>query len=95
MRADLQQIKNKALPILKEAEVSRSAIFGSYARGENTENSDIDILVDLPPDKSLLDFIDLKIKLEEMLGKKVDLVEYSTIKPRLKKYILNNQVQIL
>ena len=95
MSSDLEQIKKLVLPVLKEAGVVRSSIFGSFVRSENTADSDVDILVEFPKDKSLFDFIALQLDLEEVLGRKVDLGEYSTIKPRLKDYILNNQVQIL
>ena len=95
MKIDLENIKKKALPILKEAGAIRSSFFGSYLRGENRKDSDIDILVDLPEYKTLLEFVGLKLKLEDALGKKVDLVEYSTIKPLLQKYILKNQMSIL
>ena len=95
MKAYLEDIKTKALPILKEAGVTRSSLFGSYIRGENKKGSDIDILVDLPSDKSLFDVIDLKLKLEDTLGKPVDILEYDAIKPQLKRYILSKQVQIL
>lgn len=91
----VKEIKQKAVPILKKEGATRAAIFGSIISGEAKEDSDIDILVDLPKDKSLFDFVGLKNKLEEILGRKVDLVEYSTIKPRLKPYILNNQLPIL
>ena len=91
----LEQIKEKALPVLKNAGVTKSSLFGSYVRGEATENSDVDILIDFPKEKSLFDFIGLKLQLEEVLQKKVDLVEYNTIKPRLKQFILSEQVQIL
>lgn len=91
----IEKIKNKILPILKQAGAKKSSIFGSYVRGDQTENSDIDILVDFPRGKSLFDFIDLELKLEEALGKKVDLGEYATIKPRLKDYILKEAVQII
>lgn len=94
-QTQIQGIKNKILPILKRAGVKRSSIFGSYVRGDQTKNSDIDILVDFPRGKSLFDFIDLELKLEEALGKKVDLGEYTTIKPRLKDYILKEAVQII
>lgn len=95
MRTDLSQIKSSILPILKQAGVKRSSLFGSYVRGEARKGSDIDILVELPKGKSLFDFIDLQIQLEEVLGRKVDLGEYSTIKPRLKEYILKEAVQII
>lgn len=95
MKVPIKQIKEKVVPILKEAGVTRSAVFGSYVRGEAGKDSDIDILVDLPKEISLFDFVDLEFKLEKVLGRKVDLVEYTAIKPRLKKYILAEQVQIL
>lgn len=95
MKSKIDQIKKKILPILEEAGVTRSAIFGSYVRGEERKDSDIDMLVEVPRGTGLFGFVGLKYKLEKALGKKVDLVEYSTIKPRLKPYILNNQIQIL
>ena len=91
----IDEIKQKIIPILKDAGVTRSSLFGSYVRGEENEKSDIDILVDYPSGKSLFDFVDTKIQLEDALGKKVDLVEYKTIKPKLKHYILSEQLQIL
>ena len=57
------------------------------ARNEENENSDVDILVEIDGDISLLDFVGMKIEIEEILGKKVGLVEYSTIKPALRKRI--------
>jgi len=59
------------------------------------ESSDIDILVDLADDKSVLDLVALKLDLEEAVGSVVDLVEYSTIHPRLRDRILAEQVPIL
>ncbi len=70
-------------------------LFGSVLRREARENSDIDILVEIEDDISLLDFVGLKLEIEEALGRKVDLVEYSTIKPLLRERILKEQVEIL
>lgn len=95
MNAILEDIKKKALPALREAGVLRSSLFGSYARGDNNESSDIDILVELPKGKSYLDLVGLEMNLKEVLGKDVDLVTYNSISPYLKDYILKNQVQIL
>lgn len=95
MIANLDEIKKKALPVLKEAGVTRSAVFGSYVRGEHRNDSDIDMLVEPPKGMSLFDFIDLQLRLEETLKRKVDLGEYSTIKPRLRETILQSAVQIL
>jgi predicted nucleotidyltransferase len=95
MNSDLEEIKRKIRPLLISAGISKSAIFGSYVRGENTEKSDIDILIEVPKGMSLFDMGGLQMELTEILGKKVDLVNYKTIKPRLKSYILNEKVQIL
>jgi predicted nucleotidyltransferase len=94
MSEEIQQIQVKIMPILKQAGVLRSAIFGSVARGESDKDSDVDILVDLPPGKSLFDLVDLQEQIEKALGKNVDLGTYGSIKPMLKDRILNEQVQI-
>lgn len=91
----IQDIKQKILPILQEYGVEKAALFGSCVRAEMGEKSDIDILVEIRKDISLLDFVGLKQEIEEVLGKKVDLVEYNTIKPLLKERILKEQVVIL
>ena len=95
MKTNLEEIKRKAVPILKEAGVTRSSIFGSYVRGENREDSDIDILVDFPRGKGLFEFVGLQQELEKALGKKVDLGEFSTLKPRIKDQVLSQQVRII
>lgn len=94
MAQTIETIKGQAVPILKEAGVSRSSVFGSAARGEADKKSDIDILVEFPRGKSLFDLIDLQQKLELALGTKVDLGTYRSIKPVLKDKILSEQVQI-
>ncbi len=91
----IEEIKSKINPILRRYGVSKAAIFGSYARGEMREYSDIDILVEIEQDISLLDFIGLKLEIEEVLGKKIDLVEYCAIKPFIRERVLKEQVEIL
>jgi len=90
----IQQIKNIATPILQRHKVTKAAIFGSMADGTFTDKSDIDILVELDDSYSLLDFVGIKLDLEEALHRSVDLVEYRAVKPALKKYILENPVPI-
>ena len=94
-KVEFNEIKEKIRPIMKRYGVKKVALFGSLVRGEMREDSDIDILVEIERDISLLDFIGLKIEIEEALGRKVDLVEYCTIKPLLKDKILEEQVVIL
>jgi predicted nucleotidyltransferase len=84
-------IKNQIVPILKRQGVLKAAIFGSFARGEETQKSDVDILVKLSKNKSLLDLIGLKLELEGKLGRKVDVLTYGGINHRLKNLILKEQ----
>lgn len=95
MKLNIDQIKSKAVPILKEAGVTRSAVFGSYVRGEAQESSDIDLLVEVPRKTGLFAFVSLKHNLEEALHKRVDLVTYSSIHPRLRDRILREQIPIM
>ncbi|KYC44502.1 MAG: Nucleotidyltransferase domain protein [Candidatus Methanofastidiosum methylothiophilum] len=85
------KIKETVVPILKKHNVKRASLFGSIVSGNYTDKSDIDILVELDDGLSLLDFIDIKLEIEDATKRKVDLVEYATIKPSLKKYILKQQ----
>ena len=84
-------LEKKIIPTLKRRGVVKAALFGSVARGEANKQSDIDILVQFKKGKSLFDLSGLKIDLEEKLGKKVDIVTYCSIKPRLKNSILKDE----
>jgi hypothetical protein len=91
----IEEIKERIIPILGRSGIKKAAIFGSLAKGEVKPDSDVDILVEIKSDMSLLDFIGIKIELEEALKMKVDLVEYDTIKPLIREKILSEQVAIL
>ena len=93
---EVEKIKSKILPVLKKNKVKRAGIFGSYSRGEQKNKSDIDLVVNIDnPDMSLIGFIKLTKILEDLLNKKVDLVEYDAIKPRIKKKILDEEIRII
>jgi predicted nucleotidyltransferase len=94
-KATKDKIKEIVVPILKRHNVKRASLFGSIVRDDYTEGSDIDILVELQEDTSLLDFIGIKLEIEDATNKKVDLVEYDMIKPALREYILSEQEAIL
>jgi len=91
----IKEIENKILPVLKQYRVRRASLFGSIVRGEMTEESDIDILVELPETASLLDLAGLKIDIEELLGRNVDVLTYDSLHPLLRDRILSEQVAIL
>ncbi|MFZ4427370.1 MAG: type VII toxin-antitoxin system MntA family adenylyltransferase antitoxin [Saprospiraceae bacterium] len=90
----IEEIKDTIVPILVRHHIKRAGIFGSMAKGNATFDSDIDILVELGVPMSLLEFIRIKYELEDLLGKKVDLVEYQAVKPRLKNQILSEEIRI-
>ena len=81
--------------ILEEEGVLKAGVFGSYARGEQKKNSDIDILIEIDSEKSLLDLISIKLRLEKELKKKIDLVEYCTLHPMVKKDVLQEEIKII
>ncbi|MHA1718574.1 MAG: nucleotidyltransferase family protein [Promethearchaeota archaeon] len=91
----LDEIKKQLIPILKRYDIQKASLFGSVARGESTIASDIDILIELSDEASLLDFIAIKNEIEEKLGHKIDLVEFNALKPALRSRILKDQVVIL
>ena len=86
-----QNIKKKIIPILRRQGVTKAALFGSFARGEAKKRSDVDLLVNLQKNKTLLDLVGLKLELEEKLGRKVDVLTYDSINHHLKDIILNEQ----
>lgn len=91
----LKEMRSKIVPVLQRYDVKRAAIFGSFVRGEQKEDSDIDILVEFEGKKSLLDLAGLKIELEKTLGRKVDVLTYNSLHPLLKDRILQEQKVIL
>ena len=89
-------LRDKVMPLLKPY-VKRISLFGSYARGEETIGSDIDLLIALKPsDKrpvlGLFEFIRLEQELKEKLGHEVDLVTEEGMNPRRKTYIEKDRV---
>ncbi len=69
-------------------------IFGSVARGEADSESDIDFLVNMEPGRSLLDLCGLLIDLEELLGRKVDVVTEKGLRDRIRERVLKEAVAL-
>jgi hypothetical protein len=94
---DIKKKLEELKPSLEEEfKVKSIGIFGSYIRGEEKKESDLDVLVEFEEsaDLSLLGFIRLENRLSEELGVKVDLVEKGTLKPRIGKRVLEEVVRI-
>ena len=90
----LNKIRNHKLEIAKEFHIKEIGIFGSYIRGEEKADSDIDILVEFEKPIDLFRFLDLEEMLSELSGRKVDLVSKKALKPHIGKAILK-EVQYL
>ena len=72
--------------------VKSLALFGSVARNEANENSDIDVLVEFSAPVGLFEFLSLQEYLKDLLGRKVDLVTPAALKPQLRDRILQEAV---
>ncbi len=90
-----QEVKDKVLNSLIPLKPKRVGIFGSYARGENLTDSDLDILISLKKSISLLKFVQIQQNLSDELGIKVDLVSENGLRnQRLKEYIFQDLITI-
>ena len=69
-------------------------VFGSLARGEASPDSDVDILITLEPERSLLDLIALKQDLEDLLNCKVDVVTEAAVSPYIRPQVLRDAVAL-
>ena len=83
----LKQLSDHLNELSKRYPIRSLALFGSYARGDNTTGSDIDILVDFAQPVGM-EIVDLVLELESILDHKVDLVTYNAIKDRLFPFIV-------
>jgi predicted nucleotidyltransferase len=89
------KIKSIIVPYLKRYPISYAGIFGSYARGDFRNDSDIDILIRYSKPISLFEYGGLLNSLEKATGKKVDVVIESTVHPLMMKYIKKDLINIL
>ncbi len=83
LNVDTKQLQN----ICKANDISYLGLFGSFATGQEREDSDVDLLVDFKSTKSLLEKGKVLIELESLFNREVDLVSRKNVKPSLKPYI--------
>jgi len=91
---NIKKIKPTILKILKQYKIKKAGIFGSYSVGENTKDSDIDILIQTSRPMGF-EFAGMQTELSETLNKKVDLITYKYIEPLIKERILKQEIKIL
>ena len=76
--------------VCKHNDISYLGLFGSYARGDNTEDSDVDLLVEFKKPKSFFDLADIEEEFQKIFNAHIDLVLRKTLKPRVKPYIMKD-----
>lgn len=89
-----KEIRNNIQHLKDEYKVKAIGVFGSCVREDQKKGSDVDILIEFEEPISLLEFIAIERQLGKILGKKVDLVMKTALKPRIGKHILNEVVYI-
>ena len=86
-------LRNKA-ELRKRFKVKTIGVFGSYVRGEQKRQSDVDLLVEFEEPVGLFEFMDLEMYLTDLLGVKVDLVSKKALKPHIGERILKEVIMV-
>jgi predicted nucleotidyltransferase len=92
---DLKKYRELMAPVLTRYAIKRAAIFGSFAKGNQTSNSDFDLLIEPDKDFTLFKMVALQDELSGLINKKVDLAEFSAIKPAVRDEVLSSAILIL
>lgn len=87
--------REQVIAILHAHGVIRASIFGSFARGEQQANSDLDLLIEPHAGATLLDLARMELALEDALGRHVDLITFDEIRPALREQALREQEALL
>jgi uncharacterized protein len=95
MVAIADELREKVEGAMRRRGVVRASVFGSVARGEATEESDVDFLVEFEKGRTLLDLSGLRLDLSEALGCDVDVTTPGALHPEMRDQILSEVVQIL
>jgi uncharacterized protein len=92
---ELEQYQQLILPVLKRYFIKRAAIFGSFAKGNINVDSDVDLLIEPEKGFTIFKMLTLENEISALLKRKVDLVEYSALKPSIRKEVLLSAITIL
>jgi uncharacterized protein len=90
----LRSARGRILQIAHDHGARNPRVFGSVARGEEHESSDVDLLVDLADDRTLLDLVGLRLALEKELGIEVDVATLDMLKPEARKVVLQEAIPL-
>ena len=86
------EIKSAIIPVLKKFGVARASLFGSFARGYQNEESDVDIIIEFehPESRSLLDLVAIEQEISELLDRKTDVLTVNSIHPLIKESVMTD-----
>src|SRR3989338_11634321 len=90
----IKKHRKEILSLAQKYGAQNVRIFGSVARGEAKEDSDIDVLVDLEAGRSLLDLGGLLMDLQDLLGRRVDVVTAKGLRDRIRSRVLKEAVPL-
>ena len=90
----LKAKRNEILDLTAKHGATKVRLIGSVARREETQESDIDFLVEIESDRSLLDHAALILDLEALLGRKVDIASDRGLRPRVRERVLKEAVPL-
>ncbi len=92
---EIEGILRDQKPILKKMyKVKEIGIFGSFARGEQKDTSDLDLLIDFEEPIGLIQYVGLQNYLSDKIGEQVDLVTRSGLKPRISRHVLREVIYV-
>jgi len=93
-RENLAERREAILELARRYGASDVRVFGSVARGDNTEESDLDLIVRFEPGRTLLDHGGLLMDLRELLGMKVDVIDEEGMRPRFRRHVMKEAIPL-
>ena len=89
-----QELYQELKVYLLEKKITRAAVFGSFARNEENENSDLDLLIEAKG-LTMFDILRIEDELASIYKRKIDLVEYKALKPSIEKHVYQDLIQLI
>ena len=93
-REELKYYRDRILELAKQYHAPNMRVFGSTVRDDNTPESDVDFLIDVPPEQTLFDLIRLTRELKELLGCEVDVAQSTVLHPIIRDEVLREAVPL-
>lgn len=89
-----QILSDQKLWLCETYQITELGIFGSYARGEQTQDSDVDVLIDYETAPTLFELVNLRDYLRNLIGIRVDIVTKNGLKPRIRERVLSEVIYL-